>query len=72
MDYVVKMDGEKVRMFRGLNYDNVAEWARLHCRSGKVEIVGLSDCGRLPKASSRVRPNLDMPELRYKPFVSLA
>lgn len=71
MDYVVKMDGEKVRMFNGVDYNKVIEWARLHCR-GKVQIVSMSDCGRLPKASSRVRPNLDMPELRYKPFVSLS
>ena len=72
MDYVVKMDGEKVRMFNGVDYDKVEEWANLHCRSGKVRIVSISDCGRLPKASSRVRPNLNMPDLVYKPFVSLS
>ncbi len=70
MDYVVKMDGEKVRSFSGWNYDRIEAWAKLHCR-GKIEIVMLKDCGRLPKASSRIFPNENLGKLVYKPFVSL-
>ena len=71
MDYVVKMDGEKVRSFSNWDYDKVCEWAKLHCR-GRVNIVRLKDCDRLPKASKmRFAPKLEMPDLRYKPFVSL-
>ena len=68
--YVVKMNSEKVRLFSGVTLDKVSEWARLHCR-GKVEIVELTECG-LPRACSRMYPNEDMPELRHRPFVSLA
>lgn len=71
MVYVVKMDGEKVRSFSGVSLATVSTWATKHCR-GKIEITELSECGGLPRASSRIYPNLDMSKLVYKPFVSLA
>lgn len=65
---IVKMNGEKVRLF-----DNamVADaWAKRHCH-GKIEIVPLCETA-MPRAEKRkFRPNLDMPDLRYKPFTSL-
>lgn len=70
MDYVVKMDGMKIRMFK----DPVMAkaWAKKHCH-GKVEIVGLKDCGRLPRACGKMFPNLEMngKGLVYKPFVDV-
>lgn len=69
-NYVVKMDGEKVRMFHNRDYDDVLDWAKVHCR-GNFKIVALSDCGRLPSASSRIYPNESMPNLVYKPFVAV-
>ncbi len=69
MDYVVKMDGETVRQFSHVDKRVVEQWAKKHCR-GKIEIHSLRGC-RLPQASKPIRPNLDMPDLRYKPFVSL-
>lgn len=70
MDYVVKMDGEKVRGFSGVRYESVLAWSRLHCH-GKVEIIKLTECAELPHASQRIYPNQDMPKLVYKPFVSV-
>jgi len=69
MQYIVKMDGEKIRSFN--TKLEAAAWARKHCKSGKVEIVSLAMCKELPRASSKVRVNLDMPDLRYKPFVQI-
>lgn len=66
--YIVKMDGEKIRSFDNMLIANA--WARKHCR-GNVEIVSMCEC-ELPKASERIYPNLDMPDLRYRPFQSLA
>ena len=67
--YVVKMDGEKVRPFKDLR--TAKNWADIHCRGGKVEIVKLAECGELPRASSRIYPNEDMASLVYKPFVAV-
>ena len=67
--FVVKMDGEKVRVF--MDRKVAKAWAKKHCR-GKVEILPLIDCGRLPSASSRIRPNEDLKKLVYRPFISLA
>ena len=65
MNYVVKVDDEKVRMFCDLMTARV--WAKKYCR-GKVTIVPLCEAP-LPRAENRrFHPNLD---LRYKPFVSL-
>ena len=64
--YVVKMDGMKVRSFDNLLVANA--WAKKHCRSGNIEIVKLTDCGRLPGASSRRYPNEDLGSLVYRPF----
>lgn len=69
MNYVVKMDGMKVRGDFD-NYDKACEWAEAHCR-GSWEVVGMTECGQ-PRACTPIRPNEDLPELRYKPFVSLA
>lgn len=66
--YVVKMNGEKVRQFGNLMMARV--WAEKHCH-GKIEVVSLVECGGLPKASSRIYPNEDMPKLVYKPFVAV-
>ena len=71
MTYVVKMDGMKVRSFNGISLEKVSDWATEHCR-GKVEIVRLSECNSLPRAASRIYPNLDSGRLTYRPFVSLA
>lgn len=71
MDYIVKMDGEKVRSFSNIKLEIVTDWAIRHCR-GKIEIIELLECSKLPRASSRIYPNEQMPDLRYKPFVSLA
>ena len=68
MTYIVKMDGMKVRDFQDLL--SASAFARNHCR-GKVEIVRLADCGRLPSASRRRHPNEDMPSLVYKPFMAV-
>lgn len=65
-DYVIKMDGMKVRAFS--NAVVAAAWARKHCHEGKVEVVHLKDCGRLPKACGKMYPDLSMPGLVYKPF----
>lgn len=67
--YVVKFNGEKVQTFDNIYVANA--WARKHCRGGKVEVVSLVECEGLPRASSRIYPNLDMPKLVYKPFVSV-
>lgn len=72
MVYVVKMDGMKVRSFSNVSLEKVSEWAINHCHQGKIEIVELSECHGLPRASSRIYPNEDMKKLVYKPFVSLA
>lgn len=66
--YVVKMNGEKVRQFNNMMVART--WALKHCH-GKIEIMSLADCGGLPKASSRIYPNEDMPSLVYKPFVAV-
>ena len=71
MDYIVKMDGMKVRAFYGWEHDDVVEWAENHCH-GQFEVVGLKECDRLPSASGRIYPNEDLVRLVYKPFVSLA
>lgn len=65
--YVVKMNGMKVR-----DFDNVVSARAFvkHCR-GDVEIVHMNECKRLPRACKPIHPNLDMPDLRYKPFVGL-
>lgn len=63
--YVVKMDGQKVRMFDDAVI--AGAWAARHCR-GKIEVVPLVDCGRLPEACGRLYPDLSMPKLVYKPF----
>jgi len=68
--YLVKMDGEKVRSFDGWEYDDVKEWAEIHCH-GKIDITTLSECAELPHASQRIFPNQDLGELVYKPFVAL-
>lgn len=66
--YVVKMDGEKVRTFRDVLLAKA--WATKHCR-GVVEIVSLKE-RELPRATKMPWcPNMDMPDLRYKPFTSL-
>ena len=70
-NYMVKMDGMKVRMFHNCNYNDVEDWANEHCHEGEVEIISLVDCGRLPSASSRIYPNESMPDLVYKPFVAV-
>lgn len=70
MNYVIKMDGEKIRLFN--DRDKAVRWARLYCHSDKVTIVAMRECNGLPRASKPIHPNLDTPELRYKPFVSLA
>ena len=70
MDYVVWMDGEKVRSFSGRPLDYVQKWAKLYCKGSNVRITTMSSCP-LPRASRIVKPNLDMPDLRYKPFVSM-
>lgn len=67
--YIVKMDGEKIRSFSDKIVANA--WAKKHCKYGKVEIVKMGECP-LPKASSKIYPSLDMADLRYRPFQSLA
>lgn len=69
--YVIKLDGMKVRTFEDKNLAKV--WAQKHCKSGIVEIVGLKDCGRLPKASDvHLKPSLNLNKgLVYKPFVAI-
>lgn len=61
------MNGMKVR-----DFDNVVSARAFvkHCR-GDVEIVHMNECKRLPRACKPIHPNLDMPDLRYKPFVGL-
>ena len=71
MDYVVKMDGEKVRCFSGVRYESVLAWSKTHCH-GEVSIIKLSDCGELPHASHRIYPDQSLPNLVYKPFASLS
>ena len=66
--YVVKMDGHRVRQFKNKNV--ACRWAAKHCH-GQIEIVSLSECSGLPQASRRIFPNEDMPNLVYKPFISL-
>lgn len=68
MVYVVKMNGEKVRSFNNLLVANA--WAKKHCH-GKIEIVNLSECSGLPRASSRIYPNEDLGVLTYKPFIAV-
>ena len=71
MSYVVKMDGEKVRFFSGWDYDKISQWAKIHCHSKKIEIVGLVE-GKLPKAGNpHLKPCLDSRHLVYRPFVAL-
>lgn len=68
--YILKMDGEKVRMFDNSTVAKV--WAKKHCKGSKIEICALKTT-KMPKASKlKFRPNEDMPELRHKPFVSLS
>ena len=67
--YIVKMDGMKVRPFD--RRDKAEKFAKKHCKMGKVEIVKMGECP-LPKASSKIYPSLDMADLRYRPFQSLA
>jgi hypothetical protein len=74
VEYIVKMDGMTVRQFTvrtDKEYLVMLAWARKHCRSGKIEIAKLKDCGRLPRAVGKMYPNLDSPNLVYKPFMSL-
>lgn len=66
--YVVKMNGMKVRDFN--NVASARAFAR-HCQ-GDVEIVHMTECKGLPRAYKPRHPNLDMPKLVYKPFVSLS
>lgn len=74
MEYVVKMDGMKVRKWI-VNSDKDLElmkrWAERHCRGKKVGYVKLTDCGRLPKACGKLYPDLSMSKLVYKPFVGV-
>lgn len=72
MEYVVKMDGMKVRSFSGISLERVSKWAVEHCHHGKIEIIGLSECKELPRACGRMYPNEDMKKLVYKPFGALA
>ena len=66
--YIVKMRGEKVRSFNDLFMAKA--WAKRHCH-GKVEIVSLCETV-MPRAEKRkFNPNMDMPDLRYKPFTSI-
>ena len=67
--YVVKIDGMKVRSFD--RYDRAEEFAENHCKMGKVTISQMNECA-LPRACGRMYPNLDMRDLRYRPFQSLA
>lgn len=69
MEYVVKMDGMKVRSFSGISLERVSRWAVEHCHYGKIEIIGLSECKELPQACGRMYPNEDMGKL---PFAALA
>lgn len=67
--YILKADGVKVQMFE--NKLVASAWARRHCKyAKKVEIVSLTEC-EMPRAEKPIRPILDMPDLRYKPFASL-
>ena len=68
--YVVKINGDKVREFKKL--EEARKWVKYYCHHKDVKIVGFDEYKGLPRASSKVRPNLDMPDLRYKPFVSLS
>lgn len=66
--YVVKMDGEKVRVFD--NRLMAYAWARKHC-SSEWSVVSLVDCGRLPDAARRRYPNENLDSFVYKPYTSL-
>ena len=68
--YVVKMDGMKVRSDFN-DYNKACEWAEAHCKSAPWEVVGMIECKGLPRACKPIHPNLDMPKLVYRPFVSL-
>lgn len=65
---IVKVNGEKVRGFS--DFMTAKVWAKKYCR-GRVEIVSLCETA-MPRAEKRrFHPNLDMPDLRYRPFMSL-
>lgn len=74
MKYVVWMDGHKVRMFddKFWTYERIERWVELYCHSENISIDILREYDSLPRAMKlKWCPNLDMPELRHKPFVSL-
>lgn len=69
MEWVVKVNGDKVKGGFATE-DDGRRWGERWCR-GKIDVVPMKQCA-LPRACKPIKPNLDMPDLRYKPFVSLA
>lgn len=66
--YVVRMNGQKVRMFKDARI--ASAWAAKHCH-GRVEVTTLTECKELPRACGKMYPNEDMPGLVYKPFAAV-
>lgn len=69
MYYVVKFEGHIVRGdFH--DYDSAEKWAERHCR-GEFEVRKLVET-HMPRAMKlEWKPNMDMPDLRHKPFMSV-
>lgn len=66
--YVVRMNGQKVRMFS--NPVIASAWANKHCH-GRIEITELTECKELPRACGRMYPNEDLGKLVYRPFAQV-
>lgn len=69
MLYIVKMEGMKVRTFN--TFEDALTWGKNHCKFVHWSIVRYVECNGLPRANKPIHPNLDMPDLRYKPFVGV-
>lgn len=65
-NWIVKFEGETVRLFQNRELADVEQWRNRYCKHGVI--VGLEAQKGLPKASRRRHPNEDLPDLRYKPF----
>lgn len=65
--YLVKVDGCTIRMFK--DPMKAKMWAKKYCHDGYT-ITGLVERD-LPRANNFIFPNEDMPDLVYKPFMSV-
>lgn len=48
--HTVYFNGDKVKS-NFPDFDSAYEWALRHCKNGKFNVVGLTECISLPKAS---------------------